>query len=370
MSVQTSERSSRSGAVNVRLTTTDGDEHVVVAEPGQSVVEAAKAVDIILPSLCGKGTCGTCVAQVTSGEYHSRPYEDDALGASAPEGSALMCCAEPTTDLDVALPFDSSKLILSSPTERRGTIASIDHLTEHIVKLTIQLVEDELIGSAAEFEAGQFMQLEIPGSDEDGEPVLRAYSMANVSNWDGQLEFLIHIREYGKFSTYLAEKAQVGDELRLLGPQGTFTLEENGMRPRWFVGGGCGLAPLLSMLRRMAEWGDPQETRLILGVNTAADMFGEVEVGEVLDQLPELKVTIAVWQPEDGMEPKDERFECVEGSSVDVLNQGLAEVGDDEEMVPDIYVCGPPGMVAALEQATTQAGVPADRVHTERISAN
>lgn len=371
MSCRASDTSPRGGAVNVRLTTTDGDEHLVVAEPGQSVVEAAKAVDIVLPSLCGKGTCGTCVAQVTAGEYTSRPFEDDALGASAPEGSALMCCTEPTTDLDVALPFDSSKLVLTSPTERRGTISAIDHLTEHIVKLTVQLADDELLGSAAEFEAGQYMQLEIPGSGTDGQDgVLRAYSMANVSNWDGTLEFLIHIREHGQFSSYLAERARVGDELRLLGPQGSFCLEENGMRPRWFVGGGCGLAPLLGMLRRMAEWGDPQESRLVLGVNTAADMFGEVEVGEVCDQLPELQVTVAVWRPEDGMQPKDDRFECVAGSAVDVLQGLLAEVGDDEEMIPDIYVCGPPGMVTALEAATAAAGVAAERVHTERISAN
>ncbi|WP_420176924.1 FAD-binding oxidoreductase [Luteococcus sp. OSA5] len=348
----------------VRMVTTDGDERVVNAEPGQSVVEAAKQADIILPSLCGKGTCGTCVAQVTSGEYHLRPFEDDALGASAPEGSALMCCAEPTSDLDVALPFDSSRLIEQAPAQREAEITSIERLTPHIVKLTMTLAEDELTGSAAEFEAGQYMQVRVPGRSE-----LRAYSMSNVSNWDGTLEFLIHIREGGLFSTYLDTQAREGDVLELEGPQGTFGLEENGMRPRWFVGGGCGLAPLLSMLRRMAEWGDPQEARLVLGVNTAEDLFGAEEIGELLDQLPELSVTVAVWHPEGDVTAQDERFNYVEGSAVDVLRAGLGEI-DDEEEIPDIYVCGPPGMVTALEEATTAAGVPAERVHTERISAN
>ena len=369
MSRKASDTSPRSGAVQIRLTTTDGIETVVVAEAGQSVVEAAKAVDVILPSLCGKGTCGTCVAQVTSGQYDLRPFEDDALGASAPEGSVLMCCAEPTGDLDVALPFDSSKLVLQAPAERVGTLAALDHLTEHIVKVTVQLEADDVLGSAAEFEAGQYMQIEIPDSDEGGERVLRAYSMANVSNWDGTLEFLIHIREGGQFSNYLAERAAVGDRLPLVGPQGTFALEENGMRPRWFVGGGCGLAPLLSMMRRMAEWGDPQETRLVLGVNTAADVFGSDDIGELLDQMPELGVTIAIWQPETGLTGPDDRFEYVGGSAVDVLTGGLSAI-EDEDLVPDIYVCGPPGMVTALEAATAEVGVSAERVHTERISAN
>lgn len=367
MSCNVSDTGPRRGAVNVRLTTTDGVETVVVAEAGQSVVEAAGAVDVILPSLCGKGTCGTCVAQVVAGEYTLRPFEDDALGASAPEGSALMCCAEPSTDLDVALPFDSSKLVTTAPAERRATITSLEHLTEHIVKVTVQLVDDELLGSAAEFEAGQYMQVVVPGTEDADEPLLRAYSMANVGNWDGVLEFLIHIREGGAFSTYLAERAQVGDELRLVGPQGTFALEENGMRPRWFVGGGCGLAPLLSMLRRMAEWGDPQETRLVLGVHAGENMFGNAEIGELLDVMPELTVTVAVRHPELGMDVVDDRYEVVGASAVDVLRDGLAVI-DDEELVPDIYVCGPPGMVTDLE-ATAVAARAGDRIHTERISA-
>lgn len=347
------------------MVTTDGDVRTVQAQQGQSVVEAAKDAGIVLPSLCGKGTCGTCIAQVSAGEHTMRPFETDALGANAPEGSALLCCVEPTSDLDVNLPFESAKLIDQAPLERTATIASIEHLTQHIVKLTLQLDEDEVNGSAADFEAGQYMQLVEPDSG-----VLRAYSMSNVQNWDGTLEFLIHIREHGIFSSFLDECAEVGQKITVVGPQGTFALEENGMRPRWFVGGGCGLAPLLSMLRRMAEWGDPQETRLLLGVNTVDDVFGTAEIGELLDQMPELGVTLAIWRPEGGLEAPDERFECVAGSAVDVLAASLAEAGDDPELVPDIYVCGPPGMVTALEEATAAAGVAPELVHTERISQN
>lgn len=72
-----------------------------------------------------------------------------------------MGCTEPTSDIDVALPFDSSKLILASPTERRGTISAIDHLTEHIAKLTVQLADDELLGSAAGLEAGRYVQIQV-----------------------------------------------------------------------------------------------------------------------------------------------------------------------------------------------------------------
>ncbi len=346
----------------VRLVTTDGDERIVEAMPGQSVVEAAAAASIILPSLCGKGTCGTCVGRLWSGEVHMRPFEDDALGPSAGEDAVLLCCAEPTGDLEVGLPFDSSKLVEQAPAERTVSVTDLTHLTPHIVRLQAQLEPDELMGAAAEFEAGQYMQLQVPGTD-----VLRAYSMSNVSNWDGALEFLIHIRDQGLFSTWLDQQASVGDQLRAVGPQGTFALVENGMRPRWFVGGGCGLAPLLSMLRRMAEWGDPQPTRLVLGVTTTNDIFALDEVRELADQLPELTVTLAVWE---GEVPDDEgQIRYVEGSSVDVLAHDLDAV-DDPEQLPDIYVCGPPGMVKALEESVAERGIDPELVHTERITQN
>ncbi|MFA8359650.1 hypothetical protein ACEPT7_17365, partial [Burkholderia ubonensis] len=39
------------------------------------------------------------------------------------------------------------------------------------------------------------------------------------------------------------------------------------LRPRWFVAGGTGLAPILSMLRRMAEYQEMIDARLFFGVN-------------------------------------------------------------------------------------------------------
>lgn len=262
------------------------------------------------------------------------------------------------------MPYDSTRLIDDAPAERFATVTELEHLSPSVVRLTLTLEDDPLTGSAAEFEVGQYMQIEVPGTD-----ALRAYSMSNVSNWDGTLEFLIHLREGGLFSTYLDQRAAPGDRLRLLGPQGTFGLQENGMRPRWFVGGGCGLAPLSSMLRRMAEWGDPQPARLILGVNEVGDAFAADLLDELRETLPELTTTVAVWHADTDLPADGERQEYVKGSSVDATTAHLTRLpdlaGDD---VPDVYVCGPPGMVTALEAALTDLGLPEERVHAERIT--
>jgi ferredoxin-NADP reductase len=65
-----------------------------------TVLAAARAAGLRLPSACGKGVCGTCKSRLLAGAVamkHGggiRPREID-------EGLALLCCARPTSDLVV-----------------------------------------------------------------------------------------------------------------------------------------------------------------------------------------------------------------------------------------------------------------------------
>lgn len=344
------------------LVTSDGETREFTGRAGQSVVEIAEAGGTLIVSLCRQGSCGTCAGRVTEGSYTSRPFSPDALDVGAPEGTVLLCCTEPTSNVTVALDYPADRLASGAPPERRGTITALDELTPGVFRLRIQLLADDHLGSGAEFAAGQFCQLEAPGTG-----VLRAYSMANVTNWDGELEFLIHVVADGIFTTWLAEQAAVGDELRVVGPQGTFGLVENGLRPRWFLGGGCGFALLLSMLRRMAEWGDPQPVRLYFGVNTSGPQFADGDIADLLGLLPQLEVTSCVWTPEGALDdPDDQRWCRMPGTSVDDFVAGVVDAPE----TPDIYVCGPPAMVAALESKLHALGIDSSFVHAERISEN
>ena len=346
---------------SVVLATADGQTRTFGVRPGQSVVEAAADAGTVIPSLCRQGSCGTCVGHVTSGEYALRPFSPDALGAGVENGTVLLCCAEPTTDVEVRLAYGADRLASAAPPERTATITALAEVTPGVYRRTLTLDPDDTYGAGAEFEAGQFMQLEAPGTG-----VLRAYSMANTANWDGTLEFLIHHVPGGVFTDWLARSASVGDRLRAVGPQGAFGLVENGMRPRWFLGGGCGFAPLLSMMKRMAEWGDPQPVRLYFGVNTSDAQFADGDIADLLGLLPQLEVTSCVWRPDGELTDGGERWCRMPGTSVDAF---VADVAQAPE-TPDVYVCGPPGMISALEARLQELGVDPAFLHAERIAAN
>ena len=220
------------------------------------------------------------------------------------------------------------------------------------MRLVLQYEDDPILGRAAEFIPGQFMELSLPGTS-----IKRAYSLANAPNWDGLIEFLIRLQPNGVFSSYLKERAAVGDALGVKGPQGSFTVDDASHAPRWFVAGGTGVAPMLSILRQMAEFGDARECRLFFGVNRTDEMLALDTIKELEKALPQLQTTLCVWTPTSD-------WRGFSGTPVDAFVHAMA----DTSGLPDLYVCGPPALIRAAKSAGIATGVTHDRIFSERFS--
>ncbi len=72
----------------------------IACPPGASVLAAARAAGVRLPSACGKGVCGTCKSRVLSGTVEMR-HGGGIRQREVDAGLALLCCARPTSDLVV-----------------------------------------------------------------------------------------------------------------------------------------------------------------------------------------------------------------------------------------------------------------------------
>jgi len=76
----------------------EGITHSFSCRADQTVLNAAEAAGITLPSSCCSGVCTTCAAVVTSGSVE----QPDAMGVKADlqqKGFTLMCVAFPRADL-------------------------------------------------------------------------------------------------------------------------------------------------------------------------------------------------------------------------------------------------------------------------------
>ncbi len=74
------------------------------AAPGQTLLRAADAAGIELPSSCRNGTCRTCICRLRAGQVR---HTVDWPGLSAEEkveGWILPCVAEPLSDVVLEVP--------------------------------------------------------------------------------------------------------------------------------------------------------------------------------------------------------------------------------------------------------------------------
>jgi len=252
--------------------------------------------------------------------------------------------------LKLAAPYDYAHIGFGAQEARQATITGLAAIAGRTLQLKLQWQNAEA-GNAVEFEPGQFMELEIPGTG-----IRRAYSLANTPNWCGEMEFLIRLQAGGQFCTYLDERAAVGQMLTVYGPAGAFGMSAGSLNPAVFVAGGTGLAPFLSILRRMREWDEDYRVHLLFGVNEEAELFYLEELQRLQAALPGFSFEVCVWKPAG-------TWSGFTGTPAAALERYLAANG----YACDLYLCGPPLLVAAATEVARAAGIPDSQVFSEQF---
>ncbi|WP_088348906.1 MULTISPECIES: hybrid-cluster NAD(P)-dependent oxidoreductase [Rhodomicrobium] len=71
---------------------------IIECAPDTTILAAAKAAGLRLPSSCTRGLCGTCKSRILSGTLDMR-HEGGIRQREIDNGLALLCCSKPTSDL-------------------------------------------------------------------------------------------------------------------------------------------------------------------------------------------------------------------------------------------------------------------------------
>ena len=328
-----------------------GEKHIVRFEPvgieievdeGQNILRAAAEQGVQLMHGCKEGQCAACKSFVLEGEdieldsystFALPDYEKD-------EGSTLLCRAHAYEDLVIELLNYDEEIIRSGLPLRKGVAEVVSNVpvTHDMRHLVLKLIEPEEI----KFFPGQYLDIMVPGTDES-----RSFSMANTPGREGHFEFVIKVYPDGLFSEFLATTVAVGDRLDVEGPFGTFTLRESRTSPLVFVGGGAGLAPVLGLLRSMAERGVERQSVFYYGARQQRDLCFEKELRELEEKLPDFRYVPALSEPADGDE-----WDGEVGLITDVVKRCEPDLKGREA-----YVCGPPPMVDAAIPLLMELGV-------------
>jgi propane monooxygenase reductase subunit len=350
------------------------DKHVVRFEPvgieievaeDQTILRAAAEQGIMLMHGCKEGQCASCKSFLLDGDdIELDRYSTFALpDYEREEGYTLLCRAHAYEDVTIELlNYDEDMIRSGLPiTEAVAEVAAIEAVTHDLRRLVLRLIEPGALPARGDdppkppdfkFFPGQYVDIAIPGTGES-----RSFSMASTSARDGQLEFVIKVYPDGRFSHFLDTSLAVGDRLSLTGPFGVFTLRE-GDGDLIFVGGGAGMAPILSLLRSMAERGSQRRATFYYGARGRRDLCFEPELRALEQTLPHFQYVPALSEPAPG-----DHWAGEAGLITDVVKR---QAGDLDGV--HAYLCGPPPMVEAAQPLLAALGVADKHIYYDKFT--
>ena len=313
--------------------------------PGQSLLDAALAASLNLPHSCKGGNCGSCRARLLQGEiYYPNGPPLGLSDAEVDDGFVLLCQARARTDLcietrEIATPEQVLVKRLPARIERAVT------LSHDVIGLHLRLPAAEEF----RFEPGQYIDIMLPGGRR------RSFSIASPPHCARVLE--LHVRRVagGEFSAPLFDEKTRGSLLTIEGPLGQFVYRQ-GSAPMLLVGGGTGLAPLLSILRHVVENDIERDMTVYWGVRSERDLYAHATLEELTGRPSAGRPSARIHYVPVLSEPAPDW----RGRSGWLHEAVLADIDDLEKY--DVYVAGPPAMVAAARRDFVAQGADAGRL--------
>jgi propane monooxygenase reductase subunit len=339
------------------------DKHVVRFEPvgieievgeEQTILRAASEQGLMLMHGCKEGQCAACKSFVLDGEdIELDKYSTFALpDFEKDEGFTLLCRAHVYEDVTIELlNYDEDMIKSGLPLQTAvAEVASIAEVTHDLRHVTLTMIEP----AELRYFPGQYVDITVTDHD-----ITRSFSMANTPTGGvGTLEFVIKVYPDGRFSSLLADgHLSVGDRVDVVGPYGAFTLREGGDARIVLVGGGAGMAPVLSLLRALAERGSTRDIVFYYGARKKRDLCFEDELRELETTLPSFRYVPAL------SEPDGEDWDGETGFVTDVLKRR-----EESLTGAHAYVCGPPPMVEAAMPVLGALGVEERRIYYDKFT--
>jgi len=311
-----------------------------------TILRAGLRAGLGLPYECNAGSCGTCKVELTEGAIHTlRPDAPGLAERDRAKSRVLSCQAQPRGDCAIKVRLRPENVPAIRPARFRARLDSVRELTHDMREF--RFVASQSPG----FLPGQYALFYLPGI-----AAPRTYSMSNVFDPAlGEWHFVVRRVPGGVGTNALFDHVPVGSEITLDGPYGLAYLRTDSPRDIVLIGGGSGLAPMLSIARAAAREPrlDGRRIDLFYGARTMRDLCGERELcelpgyGERLHFHPVLS------------EAGEEGWQGARGFVHDIARDFIGERWAEHEY----YFAGPPPMAEAVQRMLMDKRVPYPQVH-------
>lgn len=208
------------------------------------------------------------------------------------------------------------------------------------------------------YKAGQFGDYTlIDAGETDAEGNVRGFSLASAP-YEDTIMFATRMRDTA-FKRNM-KTMDIGTELKLDAPYGSFTLQNNTKIPAVFLSGGIGITPVRSIILQATHDKTAHKIFLFYANKTPEDAAFLDELIDAQKRNPnftfigsmtDMEKSKKEWKGETGFFTKE------------MLQKYITDLS-----LPIYYISGPADMVASIRKTLTEAGVDEDNIRTEEFS--
>jgi ring-1,2-phenylacetyl-CoA epoxidase subunit PaaE len=227
---------------------------------------------------------------------------------------------------------------------------------------SIRFSVPEELREAFLFKPGQHLTLK---AEIGGEELRRNYSLC-VAPQDGAVMVTVKRIANGAFSNWANDSLRPGDTIDVMPPHGSFTWEFDPAHANHYVGfaGGSGITPVMSLLKTALLTEPESRFTLFYGNRDSLSIIFLEALAKLKNRFMD-RLEVHHFLAEEA-----EEFELFNGmldrSKCDEILGTLIEPAE----VAAYFICGPGPMMDAAEEALLARGVPKDRIHLERFTAD
>jgi len=328
-----------------------GSDTSFACDANDTVLRAALRQGIAFPYECNVGSCGNCKFEVLQGQALSCWPEAPGLSDKDKQKNRMLGCqTRALGDLQIKLRTSEKYKPVHKPVRTKAKLAASRALTHDLSEFRFECDQP------VQFASGQYALVQM-----EGIAGARAYSMSNVGGNTTTLDVQVRRVPNGVGSNALFD-LPLGSAVEIDGAYGMAYLRQDAPRDILCVGGGSGLAPMVSIARGAFASSALASRHLhfVYGARMPEDVCGQ----DLLTQLPGFSERGHYQAVISGLDASEA---LPQGALRGFVHEAVDQLFGDTLAEMEIYFAGPPLMAQSLLKLLIDRKVPMDQVHFDQF---
>lgn len=316
--------------------------HEFFVEGSNTILEAGLSAGLALNYGCSNGNCGKCKAKLLSGKIKKIKPHDYCFSESEKGQNYFLCCSN-TAITEVEIEADEAGSEKDIPQQKiSAKVKKVSNLSNEVLVLNLKTPRTKRL----RFLAGQNVIL----SRADLPPL--ELPIASCPCDDMNIQFHIPYDDSNHFINYVSTELKNSDSIQIVGPTGSFVLDENSNDTAIFIAFDTGFAPIKSLIEHAVTL-DHAESIHLLWIHTEDKPYMHNQCRAWVDAL-------------DNFEYEQQQFDMENESKLkDKLENLIHEYSDFSDK--KIYICGDEQMVNKTQQILLDHHADVGSIKTQNI---